>query len=179
LKKKKNNPEKFIPIEEAIEIKDKENSLFCLGLLAQNLEDQGIMTVIEKEEVKTEEEKELSIATLDYIANGMINKTKFDLHFDFGEERNEQLLLNEYEQNKFKELLKEKISKKFGISKDNLILTDPQRGSFQISFFQNDDFNKLSLDDLKEMGKELYGLKEIQENLIINACKLTKKFVRS
>lgn len=177
IEEKKNNPEKFIPIEEAMEIEDKKNSLFCLGLLAKNLEDQGIMTVIEKEEVKTEEEKELSVATLDFIANGMINKTKFDLHFDFGEERNEQLLLNDYEQNKFKELIKEKISKRFGISKDTLILTDPQRGSFQISFFQNDDFNKLSLNDLKKMGKELYGLKEIQENLIINACKLTKNML--
>ena len=56
-KEKEENPEKFIPIEEAIQKEDKEDSVFCLGLLAKNLEDQGIMTVIEKEEAKTEEEK--------------------------------------------------------------------------------------------------------------------------
>ena len=89
IKEKENNPEKFISIKEAIENTDQKDPIFCLGILAQMLEDQGIMTVIEREEVKTEEEKELSIINLDFIANGMINKTKFDLHFDFGDERNE------------------------------------------------------------------------------------------
>ena len=84
-------------IEEAIQKEDKEDSIFCLGLLEKNLEAQGIMTVIKKEETKTEEEKELSICTLDFIYNGMLNKKKYDLHFDFGEKRNEQLLMNEYE----------------------------------------------------------------------------------
>ena len=107
------------------------------------------MTVIEKDEGKTEEEKELSITTLDYLANGMLNETKFDLRFDFGEERNEELLLNEFEQNKFKEIIKTKISERFGISKDSLILTNPQRGSFQMSLIQTEKFNRLTLDQLK------------------------------
>ena len=79
----------------------------------------------------------------------MINKKKYDLHFDFGEKRNEQLLLNEYEQNKFKESLKDMISEKFGIERDKLILADPKRGCFQISLFQTDEFNSLSLEQLK------------------------------
>ena len=111
------------------------------------------MTVIKKEETKTEEEKELSICTLDFIYNGMLNKKKYDLHFDFGEKRNEQLLMNEYEQNKFKESLKDIISEKFGISKNNLILADPKLGSFQISLFQTDEFNSLSLEQLKNDPK--------------------------
>ena len=152
-KEKEENPEKFIPIEEAIQKEDKEDSIFCLGLLEKNLEAQGIMTVIKKEETKTEEEKELSICTLDFIYNGMLNKKKYDLHFDFGEKRNEQLLMNEYEQNKFKESLKDMISEKFGISKNNLILADPKLGSFQISLFQTDEFNSLSLEQLKNDPK--------------------------
>ncbi len=179
LEEKEKNPEKFIPINEAIKCK-KKDPLFCLGLLAQNLEEQGIMTVIEKEEVKTEEEKDLSISILDFIANGMINKTKFDLHFDFGEERNEQLLFNEYEQKKFKDLIVEKISKKFIISKENLILTNSQRGSFKISLFQMEDFNKLSLKQLKflfKMDPTLCKIKQIQEDLIFKACKLTKNML--
>ena len=125
------------------------------------------MTVIKKE--KNQEEKDLSISILDFIANGMINKTKFDLHFDFGEERNEQLLFNEYEQKKFKDLIIEKISKKFIISKENLILTNPQRGSFKISLFQMEDFNKLSLKQLKSLFKmdpTLCKIKQIKEDLI-------------
>ena len=180
IEEKKENPEKFIPIEEAIEQDNKQDSIFCFGLLAKNLEDHGIMTVIQKEEDKTEEEKELSTCTLDFICNGMINKKKYDLHFDFGEERNEQLLLNEYEQNKFKESLKDIISQKYGICKEKLILADPKRGSFQISLFQTDEFNSLSLEELKndpKFGKELRGLKEIQQSLIVNACKLSKSLL--
>ena len=184
IEEKEKNPEKFIPIQEAIENTDKQSPLFCLGLLAKNLEDQGIMTVIEKDEGKTEEEKELSITTLDYLANGMLNETKFDLHFDFGEERNEELLLNEFEQNKFKEIIKTKISERFGISKDSLILTNPQRGSFQMSLIQTEKFNRLTLDQLKNdkefrNDKYLCKLKEVLENNIITACKLTRNMLCS
>ena len=35
---KKNNPEKFIEIKEATKEENENNELFCLGLLAQNLE---------------------------------------------------------------------------------------------------------------------------------------------
>jgi hypothetical protein len=48
LEEKEKNPEKFIPINEAIKCKQKD-PFFCLGLLAQNLEEQRIMTVIKKE----------------------------------------------------------------------------------------------------------------------------------
>ena len=181
LEEKEKNPEKFVPINKAIkyEVKD---PMFCLGLLAHNLEEQGIMTVIEKEEVKTEEEKELSISTLDFIANGMINKTKFDLHFDFGEERNEQLLFNEYEQNKFKDLIIQKISEKFCIPKEKLIVTDPQRGSIKFSLFQMEEFNTLSLKELKrqfKMDDTLCKIKRVQEDLIFKACKLTLNMLDS
>ena len=144
------------------------------------MEDQGIMTVIEKEIVKTEEEKDLSISILDFIANGMINKTKFDVHFDFWEERNEQLLFNENEQKKFKDLIIEKISEKFRISKEKLILSNPQRGSFKINLFQTENFNSLSLKQLKSMFKmdtTLCKLKQIKEDLICKACKLTRNML--
>ena len=175
IEEKQKNPEKFIPINEAINYNKPDTSAFCLGLLAKQLEGQGITTVIQKDMGKTEEEKELSIATLDFISNGMINKKKYDLHFDFGEERNEQLLLNEYEQKKFKEKLRKKISKEFGISEDKIILTDPQRGSFQISYFQTEDFN-LPLDEFKKKfsdDNELCNLKDVQQRIIIEACRLS------
>ena len=92
---------------------------------------------------------------------------------------NNYYLMN-YEQNKFKESLKNIISQKFGISKDKLILADPRRGSFQISLFQTEEFNSLSLEELKKdskYNKELIGLKEIHENLIVNASKLSKNLL--
>ena len=47
IEEKKNIPEKFIPTEKALE--EKYNKLiFCLGVLAQNLENLDIVTAIEK-----------------------------------------------------------------------------------------------------------------------------------
>ena len=56
LEEKEKNPEKFIPINEAIKYK-KKDPLFCLGLLAQNLEEQRIMNVIKKEKNQQKKKK--------------------------------------------------------------------------------------------------------------------------
>ena len=45
---KKNTTEKFIEIKEATKEENKNDELFCLGLLAQNLEKIGITTSLEK-----------------------------------------------------------------------------------------------------------------------------------
>ena len=50
------------------------------------------------------------ILTLQFMKNGMATHKKFSLHFELGNERNEQLLNDENEQNKFNEKLKKKSS---------------------------------------------------------------------
>ena len=45
IEEKKNNPEKFIPTETALKETNNEK-IFCLGVLAQNLENLGIVTAI-------------------------------------------------------------------------------------------------------------------------------------
>ena len=45
----------------------------------------------------------------------MISKKKYDLHFELGEERNEEILNNEEEYEKFKANLKLKLSKDYNI----------------------------------------------------------------
>jgi hypothetical protein len=64
--------------------------------LAQNLEDMGIITAIEKNPSQNEEEQNKANTVLEFITNGMIEKPKYNLHFDFGEERNEELLNNKH-----------------------------------------------------------------------------------
>ena len=46
---KKKNPQKFIKTEEDLKNKDKESSFLVLGLLDKNLENNGVVTVMEKE----------------------------------------------------------------------------------------------------------------------------------
>ena len=99
----KNEPQKFIPIEEALKEENKNSDIFCLGVLAQNLESIGITTAIERNKEKNDdkESQEASNTVLQFIMNGMIEKKKYEFHFDLGEERNNELLNNLDEQEKF------------------------------------------------------------------------------
>ena len=47
IEEKKNNPDKFIPTEEALQ-ETNNKQIFCLGILAKSLENCGIVTAIEK-----------------------------------------------------------------------------------------------------------------------------------
>ena len=111
----------------------------------------------------------------------MCNKKKYDLHFDFGEERNEELLDNKEEYEKFKNKLKLKLSKDYGIPVDKIIVTFPQKGSYSVQvIFQSDEFNNLDLQQFKAKFKndsefkELANLKEIHSDLVMTGCQLKK-----
>ena len=177
---KEKNPEKFVEIQTALQSEKTDQGLFALGLIAQNLESIGVEAVIDKEE--KEDEQDDGTTCLQFIANGMMGKKKYDLHFEFEEKRNEELLNNEEEYNKFKENLKKKLSKDFNIPPEKIIVTFPQKGSFHVQvIFQSDDFNNLSIDEFKQKFqndnefKELSYLKEIHEDVIVGACRLSRK----
>ena len=111
----------------------------------------------------------------------MIGKKKYDLHFEFEEKRNEELLNNEEEYEKFKNNLKSKLSKDYNIPINQIIVTFPQRGSFHVQvIFQSNEFNDLDINEFKNKFKndpefeELSNLKEIHTDVIMGGCKLTK-----
>ena len=155
-KEKEENPEKYVKIEEVLKNDEKDISMFGLALLAKTLENNGVETVIEKsdninlsEEEKNEKEEE-STTCLQFLSNGYIGKNKYDLHFDLGAQRNEELLNNEEEFKKFKNDLIIKLSKDYNIPTDQIIVTFPQRGSLHVQvIFQSSEFNDLNLDDFK------------------------------
>jgi hypothetical protein len=178
--KKKKNPEKFISIEEAMKEENKDNGKFCLGVLAQNLENLGITTAIEKSPSNDIDSKIASNTVLQFITNGMIDKPKYDLHFDFGDERNSELLNNKVEQEKFNNKLRKKLSIENNIPEDQIIITNAQRGSYRVQvIFENDQFNKtMDINQFKKNCsnsefKELKYLKEINKGLIMEGCKLS------
>ena len=180
IEEKAKEPEKFISIEEATKEENKGSSNFCLGLLAQNLENIGITTAIEKSSTNDEESQNASNTVLQFIMNEMIDKKKYNLHFELGEERNKELLNNKEEQKKFNDKLRKKLSIEYNIPEDKIIIANPQKGSYQIQvIFQDDNFNNLDMNKLKEKCKndedfkEISKLKEVHENLIMSACKLT------
>ena len=178
---KKKNPEKFIETSDALQKENEDSGLFALGLISQDLENIGIETAIEKDVEQVNEDEDSGAACLQFITNGMCDKKKYDLHFDFGEERNDELLDNEEEYEKFKNNLKMKLSKDYGIPVDKIVVTFPQKGSYRVQvIFQSDEFNNLDSNQFMSKFKndyeykELSNLKEIHQDLVIGGCKLTK-----
>ena len=176
---KKKNPEKFIETKEALKSVNSDPELFALGLLSQNLESMGIETAIEKNSNNDQDDE--SATSTQFLSNGMMSRKKYDLHFDMGEKRNDELLNNEEEYEKFKQNLKLKLSKDYNIPVDKIIVTFPQKGSVHVQvIFQSDEFNNLDTNDFKEKFKndsefkELQNLKEVHTDVIVGGCKLTK-----
>ena len=184
IKEKEKNPEKFIETEEALKLEKEDEGLFVLGLLSKNLESLGIQTIIEKNENEDSENKkedeniEDSENSLQFISNGLINRKKYKLRFDFGEKENDEILNNKAKYEKFKQHLKEKISKDYNIPIDKIIITYPQKGSVEVQLiYQSDQFNDLNMQDFinkfknEKYIKELRYLKEIHRDVMVEACK--------
>ena len=184
IEEKKTHPEKFVSIQEVAtkENKDNDNPLFIMGLLAQNLENQGVTTAIEKESTNNND-NEVSNTALQFMINGMGMQKKYNLHFDFGDERNEELLNDKQEQKKFNDKLKKKLSKEYNIDEDEIIISFPQKGSYQITIiFKQKEFFDLNKQDLLEKFKdepELGKLKDLHEDLILSGCRLTREMFDS
>lgn len=90
-----------------------DQGIFSLALISKSLENSGINVLIEKDEGDTKE----SDTFLELLSNGMIYKQKFDLVFDFGDEKNTDILNNKGEYDNFKNKLKKKLSKIYNIPK--------------------------------------------------------------
>ena len=157
-KEKEEHPEKFVETSKALNMEDQVPGLFALGLISQNLENLGIETAIESNQDLNEQDNDST--SLQFITNGMVDKKKYDLHFEFGEERNEELLNNEAEYEKFKENLKLKLSKDYNLPPEKIIVTFPQKGSFHVQLiFQSDDFHDLDKNQFINKFKNDLNLK--------------------
>ena len=160
-------------------MENQDSGLFALGLLSSNLEELGIETAIEKYANPNEQKNDLTC--MQFLSNGLVNKKKYDLYFEMGEQRNNELLNNKEEYEKFKENLKIKLSKDYGIPPEKIIVTLPQKGSLRVQvIFQSDDFHNLDKNQFINKFKndpefkELSNLKEIHEDAIMGGVKLTR-----
>ena len=133
IEEKKTNPEKFYTNEEIIKQKDNEdNDIYALGIFSKVLENQGIVTAIEKENDNKDNKneaksKESAKTSLEFLINGMSNKPKYNLHFDFGKEKNTKLLNDENERKIFHDKLRKKLSREYNINEEDIIITFPRK----------------------------------------------------
>ena len=173
------HPEKFIDTSKALQMEKKDEGLFALGLLSKHLENLGIETAIEKDENSKEKNKDLT--GLQFLFNGMVNKKKYDLDFEFDEQRKKELLNNKKENEKFKKNLKLKLSKDYNIPPEKIIITLPQKGSLHVQvIFQSEDFQNLNKNQFINKFKndpeftELSNIKDIHEDVIMGGVKLNR-----
>ena len=181
IEEKIKNSQKFISIKEATKEENKYEGIFCLGLLAKSLENIGIVTAIEKNSSKDEKSQNIANIVLNFITNGMIDKKKYDLHFEFDDKKNNELLYNKKEQEKFHNKLRKKLSVEYKIPESKIIITNPRKGSYIVQvIFCTNDFNNINIDintlknncDDKEFN-ELKNLRKIHTKLIMEGCKLS------
>ena len=182
--------ELFISTKEAINQPENINStdadpnqIQILGLLAQNLEENGITTAIEKNHNNSDG---ISTTTLQFLVNGLIEKPKYMFSFEFGEERNNELLNNEQEQKIFNNKLRKKLSLEYNIPEDKIIITCPEKGSYKVTvIFMSDEFNNNFTEEnfknscTQEEFKELTNLKNVQKGVIMDGVKLNLSMLDS
>ena len=173
LKEKENNPDKFISLEKIIEQKSDEQ-IYDLGIFSKVLENQGMVTAISKNNNDNDLEKETSMTNMQFLVNGMSNKNKYNLHFDFGKEKNANLLENEEKRKIFHDKLRKKLAKEYNLNEEDILITFPRKGSYQVTIiFKSQDF-ELNENELKakfaNYKEELGKLKQIEKGIILDGC---------
>ena len=121
------------------------------------------------------------MTTMQFLVNGMSKRNKYNLHFDFGKEKNDKLLNDEEERIKFHDKLRKKLSKEYNINEEDIIITFPRKGSYQVSvIFKSKDFT-FGEDELKEKfkneKKELRQLKQIEKGIILDGYILNQQML--
>ena len=172
---KKKNPERFIEIEEATKKENENNILFCLGLLAQNLEQIGISTAIEK---KINVEQYAKSNVLHCITSGIIEKKNYTPQLISEETKNEEIFEDIEKQKKFNEKLRKKLSKNYNISGNKIILDSlgKENGQIPVMFITenfDNNFNEKNFENKfnnDEEFKDLCYLKEVRKDIV--GCKL-------
>ena len=106
----------------------------------------------------------------------MFNKPKYNLHFDFGNEKNTKLLDDENERKIFHDKLRKKLSIEYNINEEDIIITFPRKGSYEVTIiFKSKDFLLDENDLLQKFQKykdELGKLKKIESRILFEGCKL-------
>ena len=168
---KKENPEKFIDIDK--NLTDEKNENFAICLLAKYLENNGIITVVEK--TTDNQNSDIDAANLQFIINGLAYENKLDVHFDYGKEKNEKILNDPIEQKKFIDDWKKSLSEKLNVPIEEILITNIKEGCVNANFIlkTHDNFDKLT-EAIKELSiKNNIKIKDLKVQPVTGGIKLT------
>ena len=179
LKKTIENKNNYIDTEKIVKnysnLKKEYNSKnpnFVLSLLSKCYEKTGTKIYIAKE--KDKELNNIETASIQSLFS-IGTKKKYEIHFDFGKEKNEKILNNKEEQEKFLIEYKKKLSEKLNIKSENLILTDVCQGAVKVSsYILEQAINENSLSKIKENECKDLHIKRIEQEPILNALEINE-----
>ena len=157
------NPNDFIDIKEVLNYPI-HSPFYLTGILCQYLKDIGIKVYIEK---KSSNEN-LLLTTLNWISTGIINYKTLNLHLDYGERVNNQILNNEIIKKDFILQIKKKILKEIPINENELNFLSLKEGSIKISFSSNS--NIPNVENIKNKNMEIINS---TTEMLIKACLLS------
>ena len=186
IKEKKENPDKFLNIDEII--KDENNENFAVGVLAKSLEDAGICTVIEKKS----ENIDLIYTSLQFLISGLAYKKKLIIKYDFGENENNRIINDTKCQKKFIDEQKSKIAKHLKINEKFLTICNIRKGSVKTDVIiddsvlineisENVNINPLEIlnnsftkftNELKKLSENDPNLKDVSQGFFFEGMKL-------
>jgi hypothetical protein len=139
-KEKKEHPENFINIEDAIKKKDTDKKLYVLGQLGKSLKNMGIEVAIDKTEGQNKDD---SLIVNQFICSGMLQERKYEIHFiDNIDINNKYEIINNEngEQEKFIEKMKGFIYENTKIPKNEIFITNIREGCIAFdSIIKNQD----------------------------------------
>ena len=172
---------------------ENESKYFILGLLGKCLENQGVETKIRSINYSSNTDdnsynQETASTTLQFLVNGLNERhIKYEMSFEFGQEKNNKILYDNEEREKFKNLLTKKLSKEFKVSEEKIILCNFREGSLKVdTIIMTDRFgyamteqqliNKFRNETSEDL-RELALVKKIQVQLIMGSCLLDERFL--
>ena len=171
-KEKKEHPENFIEVEEAIKKKGKDEKLYVLGKLGKTLKNMGIEVAIEKTEGKNNDD---SLIVNQFISSGMLQESKYEIHFedDIDINKKYEIINNEKgEQQKFIEKMKGFISENIKIPKNNIFIANIREGCIAFDTVIKNNKKVDIRGKMIELAKK-NKIKSIYEKNILGACLLT------
>ena len=179
LKKTIENKNNYIDTEKVVKnysnLKKKYNSKnpnFILSLLSKCYEKTGTKIYIAKE--KDKELNNIEIASIQSLFS-IGTKKKYELHFDFGKEKNEKILNDKEEQENFLIEYKKKLCEKLKIKSENIILTDVCHGTVKISaYILEQEKNENPLSKIRENECKDLHIKRIEQKPILDALEVNE-----
>ena len=179
---KNKNPNKYIDIDRELKnyknltknFNSTENPIFILSLLSKCYEKTGIKVfVTDKKDQNLENIEMASIQSL----ISFVGQKKYEIHFDFGEKKNQKILNDENEKKKFISEYKEKLSKALKIESQKLIFTDIRHGCVQVTAIIINPENENPLNLLNERDIKNLSIIDIKEMQTIKYLQISKNIL--